>query len=229
MLKYFIIPIETNSSVFKINCCIKQQGEKIMKKTNKILIFIIAVTFLFLFGCQSNNSDIEALKKENEQLKQQVEELLTTSDTTADTTAAYVSTSEYEVKFEEDDSPMTFGNSEHIAEIKNASIVFSPEQSQYLLLINFHYTNKSNDSSNFINDSYCNVIAYQDGIELDSPTFTSEKNIYDKSSAFTRIKNAEIDTQWVFVLRNTESSIELELGSDYYSSKITKKIVISKK
>lgn len=202
-----------------------------MKNTGKAMYIMVAIitTLLLLTSCQSNNSEIETLKKENEQLKQQIEELIKEEPTKeSDTIIEKADASEFNVKFENDGELMTFGNSEHIAEIKNASVIYSPNLNKYLLKIDFHFTNKSNDSGNFINDMYCNVIAYQDGIELDTPGITSERDIYDTNSAFTRIKNAEIDTQLAFILSNTESPVDLELGSDYYSSLITKRIIISK-
>ena len=201
-----------------------------MKKLNKIIIFVVATTFILLTGCQSNNNEIDALKKENEQLKQQIEEML--GDNSISDSSNKVENqinSEFNVNFKDNDKSITFGNSEHIAEIKNVSVVYSPELNKYLLKVDFHYTNKSNDSGNFINDLYCNVIAYQNGIELDTPGITSEKGVYNTNSAYTRIKNAEIDAQLAFVLNDTESSVELELGSDYYSSLIIKTVVISKK
>ena len=75
---------------------------------------------------------------------------------------------------------------------------------------------------------HCNVTAYQNGIKLDTPGITSEKDIFDTNDAYKQIKNAEIDAQLAFVLDNTDSDIELELGDDYYSSLITKTITILK-
>ena len=203
-----------------------------MKNVSKTIYIIVTIitTLLLLTSCQSNNSEIEALKKENEQLKQQIEKL-TKEEPTKESDMALEKTdaSEFNVKFEDDGKPMTFGNSEHIAEIKNASVIYSSNLNEYLLKIDFHYTNKSNDSDNFINDLYCNVKAYQNGIELDTPGITSEKDIYDTNNAYKNIKEAEIDAQLAFVLNNTNSDIELELGNDYDSFLITKKIVISEK
>lgn len=201
-----------------------------MKAIHKSVICITVVILMLLTGCQNTNSEIEALKKENEQLRQQIEELIKEESTgEPNITIENSDNSSFNVDFDNDGSSMIFGNSEHIAEIKGASIVYSPNLNKNLLKIDFHFTNKNSESANFINDLYCNVIAYQEGIELDTPGITSEKDIYDTNNAYKNIKEAEIDVQLAFVLNNTSSDIELELGSDYYSSLITKKIVISER
>lgn len=184
-----------------------------------VSIFVLAI---LLSGCQSNTAEIEILRKENEQLKQQIEQISKGIDTTNN----IVDNSKFDVRFEDDGTPMIFGNTNHVAEIINIAIVYSPNLDKHLLTIDFHYTNKDIDSANFINDSYCNVIAYQAGIQLDTPGFTSENGIYDTNNSFKNIKNAEIDTQLAFILNDTASDIELELGK--YDSLINKKIVIKK-
>lgn len=201
-----------------------------MKAIHKSMMCVIIASLMLLTGCKNTNSEIEALKKENEQLKQQIEELAKEeSMKKPNVTIENSDNSLFNVDFDNDGSPMIFGNSKHIAEIKGASIVYSPNLNKNLLKIDFHYTNKNSEPANFINDLYCNVIAYQDGIELDTPGFTSEKDIYDTNNAYKNIKKAEIDAQLAFVLNNTNSDIELELGNDYYNSLVTKKIVISEK
>lgn len=198
-----------------------------MRKTNlvKIALYILSISLsslFFLCSCNSN-AEIEALVKENKRLKQEIEQL--TKETDKEDIAT--DNSKFIVKFQDVGTSITFGNAEHIAKITNAGIVYSPNLDKHLLIIDFHYTNKNANSANFINDIYCNVAAYQDGIQLDTPGFTSEKNIYDTNNSYKNIKNAEIDTQLAFELSNTTSDIELELG--YYNSTISKKISISKK
>lgn len=191
-----------------------------MLKKSLAAVLIFAT---LLCGCQNNTTEIEKLKKENAQLKRQIEQMSENADKTNNITKSV----EFHVQFEHDGTSMIFGNTEHIAKITNAGIIYSPNLDKHLLIIDFHYTNKNADSANFINDIYCNVTAYQDGIQLDTPGFTSEKNIYDTNNSYKNIKNAEIDTQLAFVLSNTTSDVELELGK--YDSVINKKILIKEK
>lgn len=191
-----------------------------MLKKSLAAVLIFAA---LLCGCQNNTTEIEELKKENAELKKQIEQMSEITNKTNNNTESV----KFDVRFKHDGTSMTFGNAEHIAKITNAGIVYSPNLDKHLLIIDFHYTNKSADSANFINDIYCNVTAYQDGIQLDTPGFTSEKNIYDTNNSYKNIKNAEIDTQLAFILSNTTSDVELELGK--YDSVINKKILIKEK
>ena len=190
-----------------------------LKKSLAAVLIFVAL----LCGCQNNTTEIEKLKKENAQLKRQIEQMSENADKTNNITKSV----EFHVQFEHDGTSMIFGNAEHIAKITNVGIIYSPNLDKHLLIIDFHYTNKNTDSANFINDIYCNVTAYQDGIQLDTPGFTSEKNIYDTNNSYKNIKNAEIDTQLAFVLSNTTSDVELELGK--YDSVINKTILIKEK
>lgn len=179
-----------------------------MRKTNFVkkalyISSILLFSSFFLCGCNSN-AEIENLKKENNDLKQQISALTQSEE-------SEVKKSDYIIRFT-DNKPMTYGSNEHKANIKNAIIKYSPKTQKYLLIINFHYENRTDKAQDFINDVDCMVTAYQDGIELDSPGDTSEKDIYNTDNSYKRIKNAGIDTQLAFELLNTESSIELELG-----------------
>lgn len=93
-----------------------------------------------------------------------------------------------------------------------------------------NYQNNSDTGKNLINDSDCKIDAYQDGIELDSPGVTSESGVYDYNDAFTKIKGgATVSAQLVWVLRNTESPVELNFGRDsHYKPQFTKNIALSK-
>lgn len=188
----------------------------------KILMLIITSFIFILCGC-SNNTEIEKFKKENEELKQQIAQL--SQNTETHDTIPVSSDNDYNVQFVDKDTSMFFGSSDRNAEIKNAFIKYSPRMKKYLLVIDFHYKNNTPDAYNFINDSYCSVTAFQNGIELDSPGITSEENVYNKNDSYKRIKNAEIDTQLAFILLDTESAIELELGWD---SPETKELIITK-
>ena len=190
-----------------------------MRETNlaKRALYILSISLSFLFflcSCNSN-AEIENLKKENSDLKQQISELSQNAE-------SEVAKGDYVIQFT-DNKPMTYGNNEHKADIKNATIKYSPKSQKYILIINFHYENRTDKAQDFINDVDCMVTAYQNGIELDSPSYTSEKDIYNTDNSYKRIKNAEIDTQLAFELLNTESSIELELG---WISPQTKELII---
>lgn len=113
-----------------------------------------------------------------------------------------------------DGAPEQFGSNGSTATPGEAKIVES-SSGEYVLTIDFAYTNESEDSKNFINDMYCRVAPYQGGIELDTPGFTSEAGAWDYSEAFTGIKQgATVETQLAWVLRDTESPIEIEFGTN---------------
>jgi hypothetical protein len=99
--------------------------------------------------------------------------------------------------------------------------MFLPDQSalnkmaERKLIIDFKYTNKSKDSKDFINDSDCNVLPFQNGIELETSGTVSEEGVFDYSEAFTLIKKgASIKTQLVWELRDTKNPVEIEFGWD---------------
>ena len=125
--------------------------------------------------------------------------------------------------------PQVFGNDKSKATLGNASIVRS-SSGQYLLRIDFDYTNESEDARNFINDPYCNGDIFQDGIELSSPGITSETGVYDYGDAFTQIKNgATVSTQRAWVLRNTNSPLEVDFGrNENYKPAYVTTLVIEK-
>ena len=92
------------------------------------------------------------------------------------------------------------------------SIVESPKYGP-LLVMDFEYTNNSENAKNFINDMNCKVSPYQKGIELERPGETSESGIFDYSDTFTSIKKGgTIRTQLVWVLKDIENPVEIEFG-----------------
>jgi len=193
-------------------------------KIKKIVttITITALMAILFSGCD-NNTEIEMLRKENDELKQQISRLTENVEPQKDMIVS--NDNDYMVQFVDKDTSMFFGSSDRNAEIKNVFIKYSPRMKKYLLVIDFHFKNNTPDAHDFINDTDCSVSVFQDGIELDSPGITSEKNIYDTNNSYKRIKNAEIDAQLAFVLLDTESAIELELGWD---SPETKELIITK-
>jgi hypothetical protein len=135
--------------------------------------------------------------------------------------------SEFDIEWVNGEDNFTFGSGTSIAEVLGASVVKSND-GDYLLVIDFNYTNTLEESRNFINDTYCNVMVFQNGIELNSPGITSEKNLYDYGDAFTQIKNgASIQTQLVWELRDTTNPLEIEFG--WMDAKILKTVSIVKK
>lgn len=124
--------------------------------------------------------------------------------------------SEFNVEWS-DGAPDQFGGSDSTASVGKAKVVKS-SAGEYVLTIDFTYTNESKDAKNFINDMHCSAKPYQEGIELESPGVTSEPGAWDYSDAFTNIKNgATIETQLAWILRDTKSPVEIEfgMGEDY--------------
>lgn len=120
----------------------------------------------------------------------------------------------------EGEAPASVGGADSSAKIGDAAVVQSAD-GRYILTIDFEYTNLSQDARNFINDMWCDVSPYQNGIELDTPGITSESGVYDYSESFTNIKNgATVSTQLAWVLRDTENPVEIEFGmnEDYEPS-----------
>lgn len=119
--------------------------------------------------------------------------------------------SEFKVEWA-DGAPEQFGGNGSMATPGEARIVKS-SSGEYVLTIDFTYTNESENAKNFINDMYCRVDPYQGGIELDTPGITSEEGAWNYNDAFTTIKQrATVETQLAWVLRDTESPIEIEFG-----------------
>ena len=84
-----------------------------------------------------------------------------------------------------------------------------------LLILEITYTNNTDRIHNLINDYDLRPKAFQNGIELDVPGITSEMGVYNYAGAFKSLKNGgSITTQMVFVLENTEDSVEIEFGSN---------------
>ena len=84
-----------------------------------------------------------------------------------------------------------------------------------LLILEITYTNNTDRIHNLINDYDLRPKAFQNGIELDVPGITSEMGVYNYAGAFKSLKNGgRITTQMVFVLENTEDSVEIEFGSN---------------
>lgn len=94
----------------------------------------------------------------------------------------------------------------------------------YVLTIDFLYTNNSDDARNFINDPEVYVRTFQDGIELDSPGYTSENGVFDTNDSYTNIKQgATLATQLAFIVPNPSEPVEMEIGPWGQSDKIITK------
>lgn len=195
----------------------KEEDNKM--KALKIALCIVLAVIVFscgvyvgMFNAVPKSDYIEKLRKENDELKQQISQLTQNTETKRDVIDS--NDEDYKVQFVDKDTSMFFGSSDRNTEIKDVFIKYSPRMKKYLLVIDFRYKNNTPDAHNFINDSYCSVTAFQNGMELDSPGITSEENVYNTNDSYKSIKNTEIDAQLAFVLLDTESDIELELGWD---------------
>lgn len=109
------------------------------------------------------------------------------------------------------DAPTEVGDTESVAKILDSKIIDSSYGA--LLVMEFEYSNNSENAKNFINDSNCQIRPYQNGVELENPGVTSESEKYDYSDAFTSIKKGGIiKTQLVWVLKDTVNPIEVDFG-----------------
>ncbi len=191
-----------------------------MKKT---LIYIILILIMsVLVGC-NQNSQIEQLEQENARLRQQLEN--GNSDYTSD-----MLDNELELRAEwvNNGTAFTYQDGESIIEILHEVRVVN-SSNEYILVMNFKYTNQSSNAKNFINDYVVSVIPYQNGVELTIPGTTSNGDLYDTNSAYTNIKDgATLEAQRAFVLDDITAPVEVEIGhfSDY-NKKIIKTITIT--
>lgn len=177
-------------------------------------ILIILLSTILLAGCTSGVSqeEYDKLLEENKTLKEKLAVYEPQADKNNSDTSSE-NNQQTDIKITWDGNSINkIGNDESIATIKNVSVVKS-QQFGYLLIIDFDYTNKSKNAKNFINDSYCRVKPFQNGIELDYPGITSEEGTYNYTEAHTRIKNgAIIHTQLVWKLLDIKNPIEIEFG-----------------
>lgn len=161
------------------------------------LVSVLGIS-MCLVGCSSNNTVSTNTESNSE-----------------NTTEKEVkSNSKKEYRFESENIPTTIEFDNSIAELKNTKIVSSPTHG-VLLVMDFKYTNNSENPKNFINDSNCKARVFQNGIELDEPGITSEQGVYDSSEAFTSLKDGgTVDTQLVWKLQDTIHPIEVDFGND---------------
>lgn len=189
------------------------------KKLIKIVSAALCTVFaLLLFGCASGGSTQE--KSEGGQPAAESSEKSEPVEESAKAPAFSVAW--------DGGAPTSFGGVDSSATVGNVAVVQS-STGDYLLTVDFEYTNQSEDARNFINDYYCNVNAFQGGIELDDPGITSEEGVYNYGDAFTQIKKgATIETQLVWVLRDTASPVELEFGiNSEYKPELIKTLSIT--
>ena len=190
----------------------------------KLLTALLAAALMIsCVGC-GNNAEIEALKKENEELKSQLKE---SNNTQAVSPTPDVSTKETDFKAEwvDDGTPFTCSVNESKIDI-NKDIFTLYEDGKGYIRIDLTYTNSSAESKNFINDYNVAIIAFQNGIELEEIT----SDVDDSRNCFKLLKNgASIQTLCAFELNDIESEIEVEIGNySDYDKKIIKKIKLSK-
>lgn len=129
------------------------------------------------------------------------------------------------VSWENGDAPATFGNDATYASVLDAKVVKSPQYG-WLLVIDFEFTNESEQAENLINSSVCSVNAYQNGLSLNGPGITSEQGVYDYNDAFTQArKGGCLHTQLVWVL-NDLGPVEMDFGGWGSTSSYTKTLLI---
>lgn len=199
-----------------------------MKKS----LTIITSSFILLFcvSCGSN-SGLLTSETENNSAAPNLSydaKLSSVPSTTTDNSASD-SISEISASWADDDTPFEIEEDTSKLTISDKVEIKQSKSGYYVLVMNFTYTNMSNEARNFINDYNVSVDPYQNGIELDTPGFTAEDGVFDTNNSYTKIKNgASIDAQRVFVLRDTSSPIEVEIGNySDYSKKIIKTITIN--
>lgn len=199
-----------------------------MKKS--IAIALLGALMLSLTSCGAN-AELDALKKENNKLKQQVSELQAQLSTDKSDTPQSNNKKNLKAEWVQDDTPYTLESATAKLEIlEDVSIVKSSSRDEYILVMNFIYTNNSDNAMNFINDSNLSVIPYQDGIALDTPGTTAENNLYNTNSAYKSLKQgATVQAQLAFIVPDIEKPVEVEIGhySDY-DKKIIKTIKFTK-
>lgn len=125
--------------------------------------------------------------------------------------------------WENDDSKMSYTSAAAGIEFVGVPKVVSNSRNESLLLVDCIYSNFRTDARTFINDSAVYMTAFQDGIELQTPTFVNENGVYDTFNSYTLIKSANIDAQRAFVLRNLSSPVEIEI-TDSSKTVLTKHI-----
>jgi hypothetical protein len=120
--------------------------------------------------------------------------------------------SDYKITWDNNQVPEKVGGEQSNAIINNTSIIESQTYGT-LLVMDFQYTNNSDNAQNFINDMYCSVTPYQNGIALEGPGVTSESGKFDYSDSFTSIKKGgTITTQLVWILQDNQNPVEIEFG-----------------
>lgn len=180
---------------------------------------ILTAALLCSVSACGDNAELEELRKENEELKQQLHQ--------TDTTSILSDESDYIAKWIDSEPYTIESNTGKLIISKDVHIV--KDTDDYLLLLNFTYTNLSDKAKNFINDDDFSVKPFQNGIMLDSPYVTSKDGIFDANNSYKNIKQgASLDTQLAFILNDTASPVEIEIGDwNDYDKKIIKKLEIN--
>ncbi|HIT31923.1 MAG TPA: DUF5067 domain-containing protein [Candidatus Enterenecus stercoripullorum] len=94
-------------------------------------------------------------------------------------------------------------------EIKSAALAEDYEGNP-ALIVTYSWTNNSEDTTSAMVAVSCS--AFQDGVSLDT-AIIANSDIYDSDSFMTEVRpGTTIDVQAAFVLGNTESPVEVEVG-----------------
>ena len=192
-----------------------------MKRTT--VFAVSAVLALSLVGCATGES------KSDNSAESQTKAIPSASEASQQDSQSSKAASESYRAVWADDAPEPFGGADSLATPGELSIV-QRGSGEYCLVLKMEYRNDSDTGANLINDSGCKVSAYQGGIELDKPGIASESGAFDYADAFTRVKDgASVSTELVWVLRDTESPVELDFGKDAnYKPLFSKDVSIEK-
>lgn len=96
--------------------------------------------------------------------------------------------------------------------IKDFAIVKDWEDKD-ALLVNFDFTNNSEDSATFMMSILTK--AFQDGVELETTFLSSDNELYDDNSSKEIKTGVTLDVSSVFLLDNTDSPVEVEVSEAF--------------
>lgn len=171
-------------------------------------IFIIAI----IISCSAcNNAELKQLQKENAELKQQLSEQ---GNNFATSTPKPESLTAYKAKFKDNNSNI-LENDSTVVKILDEIIIAKDTSNEYDVVLNFEFTNKTNEGHNFNSRAYLSL--YQNGLELDSLLgsngYIEDENIYDSQPGYKKIKDgATLKVQRAFKISDLNGDIDVDLS-----------------
>lgn len=119
-----------------------------------------------------------------------------------------VQESEAPVEEETPDQSNAAALGDYYVEIKSASLA-QDYKGNPAIVVTYAWTNNSDDTTSSMTAVSCS--AFQDGVELETAIITDDS--YDSDSFMTEVRpGTTIDIQAAFVLPNTTSIVEVEVG-----------------